>query len=41
VDNFKMNLSEIGWYGRDWSELAQDRDQRSVLLNTVMNLRVP
>jgi hypothetical protein len=36
-----MNLGEIGWDGRDWIELAQDRDQWSVIVNTVMNLRVP
>jgi hypothetical protein len=27
VDNIKMDLGEIGWDGRDWIELAQDRDQ--------------
>jgi hypothetical protein len=26
VDNIKMDLGEIGWDGRDWIELAQDRD---------------
>jgi hypothetical protein len=41
VDNIKMDLTEIGWDGRDGIELAQDRDQWRVLMNTVMNLRVP
>jgi hypothetical protein len=41
VDNIKMDLGEIGWDGRDWIELAQDRDQWMALVNTVMNLRVP
>jgi hypothetical protein len=41
VDNIKMDLGEIEWDGRDWIELAQDRDQWRVLVNTVMNLRVP
>jgi hypothetical protein len=27
VDNIKIDLREIGWDGRDWIELAQDRDQ--------------
>jgi hypothetical protein len=27
VDNIKMNFGEIGWDGRDWIELDQDRDQ--------------
>jgi hypothetical protein len=26
-DNIKMNLTEIGWGGKDWSELAWDRNQ--------------
>jgi hypothetical protein len=41
VNNIKMDLREIGWDGVDWIELAQDRDQWMVLVNTVMNLRVP
>jgi hypothetical protein len=41
VDNIKMDLGEIGWDGRDWIGLAQDRDQWRALVNTVMNLRVP
>jgi hypothetical protein len=40
VDSIKMELGEIGWNGRDWIELAQDRDQWRALVNTVMNLRV-
>jgi hypothetical protein len=35
-----MDLRETGWDGMDWIELAQDRDQRRVLVNTVLNLRV-
>jgi hypothetical protein len=27
-DNIKMDLTEIGWGGMDWINLAQDRDQR-------------
>jgi hypothetical protein len=41
VDNIKMDPGEIGWDGRDWIELAQDRDQWRALVNTVMKLRVP
>jgi hypothetical protein len=36
-----MDVKEIGWGGIDWFDLAQDRDQRMALVNTVMNLRVP
>jgi hypothetical protein len=35
-----MDLREIGWDGVDWIELAQDRDQWRVLVNTVINLLV-
>jgi hypothetical protein len=38
-DNIKMDLREIG--GMDWIDAAQDRDRWRVLVNTVMNLRVP
>jgi hypothetical protein len=40
VDNIKMDLREIRLDGRDWIELAQDRDQWRALVNKVMNLRV-
>jgi hypothetical protein len=39
-DNIKMYLQEVGG-GGDWMELAQDRDRRWALVNTVMNLWVP
>jgi hypothetical protein len=41
VDNFKMDLLEIGWGSVDCIGLAQDRDKRGALVNAVMNLRVP
>jgi hypothetical protein len=41
VVNIKMEIREIGWDGIDWIDLAQDMDQRRVLVNSVMNLRVP
>jgi hypothetical protein len=41
VDNIKMDLREIGWDGMDWIDLSQDRDQWWVLVNAIMNLRVP
>jgi hypothetical protein len=39
-DNIKMDRQEVGW-GMDWIELAQDREQWRVIVNTVMNHRVP
>jgi len=39
-DNIKMDLREVGG-GKAWMELAQDRDRWWVLVNMVMNFRVP
>jgi hypothetical protein len=41
VNNIKTDLREIGWDCMDWIDVAQDRDRRRALMNTVMNLRVP
>jgi hypothetical protein len=41
VDNIKIDLREIGWGGMDWIDVAQDGGQWRVLVNTVMNARVP
>jgi hypothetical protein len=38
VDNINR---EIVWDGVDWIDMTLDRDQWRVLVNTVMNLRVP
>jgi hypothetical protein len=36
--NVKIAIGEVGREGVDWIQLAQDRDQWQVLINTVMNL---
>jgi hypothetical protein len=36
-----MDVREMDWGDMDWINLAQDRDQWWVPVNTVMNLRVP
>jgi hypothetical protein len=41
LNNIKMDLREIGWGGMEWIDMAQERDQWSSFVNTVMNLRVP
>jgi hypothetical protein len=41
MNNIKMELREIEWGGTDWIDLATDRDQWRVLMNTIMNLWVP
>jgi hypothetical protein len=41
VENIKIDFREIGWDGKDWVDLSQDREQCRALEDTVMNLRVP
>jgi hypothetical protein len=41
VNNITIDLRERGWYGIDWIDLAQDRDQWRALVNTTMNFLVP
>jgi hypothetical protein len=36
-----MDLGETGWGGVDSVDLAQVRDKWRVLLNVVINLRIP
>ncbi|KAJ4427807.1 hypothetical protein ANN_25461 [Periplaneta americana] len=40
-DNIKMDLREVGYDGRDWINLAQDRDQWRAYVRAAMNLRFP
>jgi len=35
-----MDLQEVNW-GRDWIDLAQDRDKWRVVVNAVMNFVIP
>jgi hypothetical protein len=41
VDNIKMDLREVGWDGRDWIDLAQDRVRWRAYVNAVVNLQGP
>jgi hypothetical protein len=41
IDNIKMDFLETGLGGVDWTGLARDRSRWRVLVNAVMNLRVP
>ncbi|KAJ4439591.1 hypothetical protein ANN_07718 [Periplaneta americana] len=40
-DNIKMDLREVGYDGRDWINLAQDRDQWRAYVRAAVNLRTP
>jgi hypothetical protein len=41
LNNFRMDLGEMGWGGEDWIGLAQGRDKWRALVNSVLNLWVP
>jgi hypothetical protein len=41
VDNISWDLGEVGWGNVDWIDLAQDRNRRRALVNSVLNLGVP
>jgi hypothetical protein len=41
VDIIWMDLVEVGWGDVDCIGVAQDRDRRRALVNSVQNLRVP
>jgi hypothetical protein len=41
VDTIKMDLTEIGWGGMGWIDLAEGGDQWRALVNMVMDLWVP
>ena len=40
-DNIKMDVQEMGCGCMDWMEMVQDKETWRVLVNVVMNLRVP
>jgi hypothetical protein len=39
--NMKVDRRELGGCGMDFIDLGQDKDQWSVLVNMLMNLRIP
>jgi hypothetical protein len=41
VDNIRMDLGEVGWGDVDLIGQAQDRKRWRVLVNSILNLRVP
>jgi hypothetical protein len=36
-----MDLQETGWEGKEWIDVAQDRDRWWTLVNAVMNFQAP
>jgi hypothetical protein len=41
MDNIRMDLGEVGWGGVDWIGLAKNRYRWRILVNSVLNFRVP
>jgi hypothetical protein len=40
-DNIRMDIREICFGGMNWVDLTQDRDMWPVVVNPVLNIRVP
>jgi hypothetical protein len=40
-DYIKIHIQEVGLWGTDWVDLAENRESLRALVNAVMNLRVP
>jgi len=40
-NNIRMDLTKIEWEVVDWIHLAQNKDRKRALLNTVLKLLVP
>jgi hypothetical protein len=40
-NNIKADIREVGCGGMDWIELAKDRESWRVIVNVIMNVRVP
>jgi hypothetical protein len=41
VGNIRMDFGEMGWGDVDWIGLTQDTNRWRVLVNSVLNFRVP
>jgi hypothetical protein len=39
--HIRLDLGEVGWGDVDWIGLAKDRNRWRVVVNSVLNLRVP
>ena len=37
----KIDLQKMGCVGRDWIDIAHDKDRCRALVNAIMNIRVP
>jgi hypothetical protein len=37
-DNINVDLQDVGWEGKNWIELAQDKDRRQALVECVNEL---
>jgi hypothetical protein len=41
IDNIKMDLQDVRWWGLEWIDLAQDQDTWRAPVNAVKILQVP